>query len=54
MGRAVSIGSLQGEHYLPGPVECKFIGDGGAGDVAAEVVEFLPLMAAQHNLRHEG
>jgi len=37
MGGALSIGCLQGEHHLPGPVECKpFIGDGGAGDVAAQ------------------
>jgi hypothetical protein len=33
MGRALSIGCLQGEHHLPGPVECKpLIGDGG-GDI---------------------
>ena len=39
MGRALSIGCLQGEHHLPGPVECKpFIGDSGAGDVAAQVL----------------
>ena len=25
MGRALSIGCLQGEHHLPGPVECKSV-----------------------------
>jgi hypothetical protein len=54
MGRAISIGCLQCEHHLPGPIEYKtFIGDGGAGDVAAEVFEFLPLMGGTAHLGME-
>ncbi len=51
MGRALSIGGLQGEHDLPGTVESKaLVGDGGAGDVAAQVLEFLPLMRGAADL----
>ena len=69
MGRAIPIGCFQCEHHLPGPVECKpFIGDGGAGDVAAEVLrprrakqatslclasEFLALMGSAAHLGME-
>jgi hypothetical protein len=48
------IGCLRGESHLPGPVECQaLVGDGGAGDAAAEVLEFLALMggAALHTAR---
>ncbi len=51
MGRVISIGSLQCERHLPGPVECKqSVGDGGAGDVSAQVFEFLPLMGGAAHL----
>jgi hypothetical protein len=54
MGRAISIGGLQCEHYLPGTVECKaFVGHGGAGDIAAQVFEFLPLMGGAAHLGME-
>ena len=54
MGRAISVGGLQGEHDLPGTVECKaLVGDGGAGDVAAQVFEFLPLMGGAADLGME-
>jgi hypothetical protein len=37
--RAISIGCLQCEHYLPGSLERKvLVGDGGAGNVAAQVL----------------
>jgi hypothetical protein len=50
----ITIGCLQCEHDLPGPVECKpFIGDGGAGDVAADVFEFLALMGSAAHLGME-
>ncbi len=39
---------------MHGPVECKpFIGDGGAGDVAPQVLEFLPLMGGAAHLGTE-
>ena len=45
VGRAVSVGGLQREHHLPGAVECQpFIGDGGAGDVAAQMLKLLALL----------
>ena len=54
MGRAISIGCLQCEHHLAGPVECKpFVGDGGAGDVAAQVFELLALMGGAAHLGME-
>ncbi len=51
MGRAISIGGLQGEHDLPGTVESKaLVGDGGAGDIAAQVFEFSALLGATAHL----
>jgi hypothetical protein len=56
MGRAISIGCLQCEHHLSGPVDYKaLVGNGGAGDVAAQALQFLALMGgAAHLARGPG
>jgi hypothetical protein len=43
--RAVLVGGFELQHDVAGAVAFEpFIGDGGAGDRAAQVFEFLPLM----------
>ena len=54
MGCAIAIGCLQREHHLPGTVECQpLVGHGGAGDIPAQVFEFLPLMGGAAHLGME-
>ena len=54
MGRAISIGCLQCEHHLSGPVDYKaLVGKGGAGDVAAQVLQLLALIGGAADLGME-
>ncbi len=45
MGGPVVVGALELQHDIAGAVECQpFIGDGGAGDVAAQTLKLLALI----------
>ena len=52
VGSAVSVGAFQLQYDIAGTVEFEsFIGDGGAGDVAAQLLELVALI---HSAAHRG
>ena len=45
MGGPVVVGALELQHDIAGTVECQaFVGNGGTGDVAAQVLQLFALM----------
>ncbi len=54
MGGPVVVGALELQHDIAGTIECQsFVGNGGAGDVAAQVFQLLALMGSAAHLGME-
>ena len=52
MGGAIAVGAFELEHDLAGAVALEpFVGNGGAGDVAAQAFELLALIGATTDCR---
>ncbi len=51
MGGAVVVGAFELQHDIAGTVECQsLVGDGGAGDVAAQMLQLLAFMGGAAHL----
>ena len=54
MGGPVVVGALELQHDIAGTIDCQsFVGNGGAGDVAAQVFQLFALMGGAAHLGME-